>query len=774
MIKKFLGILLAVTMLAGIYPVALAEYTDISADSGMYEAVSLLSDMKIVSGYTDGSFKPQKTLSRAEFAKLIVMIYNKQSEAQYNSVISGFKDVPQGAWYVGYVNYISQKKIINGYSDGTFGPDRAITYAEAVTILCRILGYDESVVGYYWPNNYLAQADKMGLSEGFLFGQNDPITRGAAAVLIDRILFTDVTASQSGKMKLIEFLGYSLLEDNYVVATRAENQALTSKQIKTASGVYSVAEGVTVPKIGTAGTFVINKDGEIAGMKKEAMEKLTVYVTNIPEANTVEYRTENGEKGKFRFDPAFTTYVNYNKGSFAQSGSSIGIDTEITFYGKINGEWEFALIDNEESGTIPVLATRNYSDTDNYIGDMPINKANLEIYRNGEAAKLSDIVKNDVIYYNTKTNVIDVYSNKVSGIYTEAYPDKAYVTSVKVAGKTYELSNSGAAKKSLDATPGSFSIGERVTLLLGKNDKVEFAVELTDFNYFDYGVLLDCKVGVSTDSYDEGVSRMTADIFMPDGETYTYTVDKDYSDYLKGELVKLTYVGDKVTLSKADSVVVTGALDISNRKFAGMNVLRDVKVIGRLSKEDADVVSVEALDFDTLGVKELTAKNVLGVIKTNSFGDIGIMYLENLSGSFEYGYLVGGEAVGKGEISSYQYKIFSDGITKTYSDSVRYTITPKAPAYFKSNGSSITEIYSMKKIESATDYDAIEGGRIKINNKVYNLADEIQIVYVEDSLMGKFKTVSISELEKMNIDSIEVYSVKDEGAESVIKMIVVS
>ena len=214
MMKKILGLALSAAIVLNILPSALADYTDVPENSEVYDAVNLLSDMKIVSGYTDGSFKPYKTLSRAEFAKLIVMIYDKQNDVQFNSLISGFKDVAQGAWYVGYVNYISQNGIINGYADGTFGPDKAITYAEAVTILCRILGYKEESVGYYWPNNYLSQAASMGLSNGFTFGSNEPITRGAAAVLIERILFMNVpgsaAAATGGKdLKLIEYLGYT-------------------------------------------------------------------------------------------------------------------------------------------------------------------------------------------------------------------------------------------------------------------------------------------------------------------------------------------------------------------------------------------------------------------------------------------------------------------------------------------------------------------------------------------------------------------------------------
>ena len=145
--KKIWGALLTLSFLLNAIPVVFADYSDIEKGTEVYNSVSLLSDLNIISGYADGSFKPYKTLTRAEFAKLIVMIYDKETEAKANSLASAFKDVPQGAWYTGCVNYIASREIINGYADGTFGPDKPITYAEAVTILCRILGYKEDIFG---------------------------------------------------------------------------------------------------------------------------------------------------------------------------------------------------------------------------------------------------------------------------------------------------------------------------------------------------------------------------------------------------------------------------------------------------------------------------------------------------------------------------------------------------------------------------------------------------------------------------------------------------
>ncbi len=763
-----------IAMCVSFMPGAYAAYSDVPEESEIYNSVSLLDDLNIVSGYTDGSYKPEKTLTRAEFAKLIVMAYGKESEAKSNSITSGFKDVEQGAWYVGYVNYISQKEIINGYADGNFGPERPITYAEAVTIICRLLGYNEEMVGYYWPDNYLNQAKALGLEEGMNFGAKDPITRGAAAVMIDRVLFTDVPESIAPDTKLIETLGYTLLEDSYIMATRNENSSLTSKQVKTASGIYEAAEGVEIPKVGITGTVILNKDGKLSGVKKEKMEYITAYVTKIPQQGTIEYKTNSGISGSYKFDSSFTLYHDYSKLTYSQAAAFIDIDTELTFYGKNQGEWEFAIINSDQTGNIPVLAARDYTGEESYIGDTPINKNNLQVYKNGDTATLSDIKKNDVLYYNTNTNVIDVYSKKVSGIYSEAYPSKAHVSQVLVSGKTYELSGAGGAKSMLDASSGSFAIGEKVTLLLGKDDKVEFAVELTDFNYSDYGVLLSCEKGVSQEGYDEGSSRITAELFMPDGKTYTYVVDKDYEERLKGKLVKLIYDGSVVSLKEISQSELSGSLNISARKFAGKTVLKDVKIIHRLSDEEADNVSLEILKFDTLGVNELNSTQVINIVEANGFGDIGIMYLENMSTSYQTGYLLSKVSESMGDDVSYTYKIFSDGIKTEYTRSANYSTKAGQPVYFKTENGSVTSIYNMQRIASAADYDAIDGGRIRIGDNVYSIAGDVEIILKDKKAPSGVRTISLSELKDTDIDGIAIYAMQDEGEDSLIKMIVVS
>lgn len=81
--------------------------------------------------------------------------------------------------------------IIRGYADGTFGPDRQLTYGEVCTMLLRMLGYKESDIGPFWPADYIAQANALGLTQGIsIKDAKTPVTRADAATMLLNTLGT--------------------------------------------------------------------------------------------------------------------------------------------------------------------------------------------------------------------------------------------------------------------------------------------------------------------------------------------------------------------------------------------------------------------------------------------------------------------------------------------------------------------------------------------------------------------------------------------------------
>ena len=112
------------------------NFSDVSADKWYNNAVSTLSHMGVIGGYADGTFRPDAPISRAEFAKIAVSFTQNTGSATYNY----FTDVKTTDWFAPYVTAAKDDGLIEGYSDGSFKPESKITRAEACAIVNRTLG----------------------------------------------------------------------------------------------------------------------------------------------------------------------------------------------------------------------------------------------------------------------------------------------------------------------------------------------------------------------------------------------------------------------------------------------------------------------------------------------------------------------------------------------------------------------------------------------------------------------------------------------------------
>ncbi len=150
-----------------------------------------------VSGRTATTFVPNGTLTRAEAAKLLYELMTAQAHKQYDRSDNGFSDVPAGCWYTVAVSTLANAGAIHGYSNGTFQPGKSITRAEFVTILTGIYGANTSKgmpfadVSSAWCHDAVATAYVNGWVSGYedgTFHPNQTITRAEAVVILNRVL----------------------------------------------------------------------------------------------------------------------------------------------------------------------------------------------------------------------------------------------------------------------------------------------------------------------------------------------------------------------------------------------------------------------------------------------------------------------------------------------------------------------------------------------------------------------------------------------------------
>lgn len=779
--KKILSLFLAVFIAAAAIPPAFAAYSDIDMSADYSQSALRLQDLGIINGYDDGTFRPENQITRAEFTKIVVCMMDKDTEARAAASTSSFFDIPSGSWFAPYINYAVTQDILSGYSDGSFGPYKTISLAEAVTILMRTLGYSEDSVGYYWPDNYMSAAASLGITDGIYVDSNAPLARATAAVLVDRALFTKPAESKQAQAAdtYLETLGFSVLDDALIldndsssnnVTVLAGNMKLNNAQTYLLTSQADISEGDIYEHA------VIDKNGYLTAVREYRSEgniaSQTAIVNKVTESN-IEYTTTDGRKGTYKADGNFIIYSDGNKMTFSSAKSLFTNGTDITFYGNSYGVWNIAVI-GSSSDIDPVLASKNYTADDTSMEGIDINKNNLVVYRNGEAAVLADIKASDVVYYNTRTNVMDVYSKKITGSYYSASPSKAYVESVTVGGKSYEIGYSAATSK-LDASSGAFAIGDKITLLLGKNDKIAFVTDnSSSFDYFEYGVVLSTSTRTATEGANEGSSEFIATMFMTDGEQHDIVTDKLYKDYI-GKFMRITYSGGTASLASQNTSTsknYVGDISLENRTVGDRYVLKDAAIIQLTSDSDANPASCELLDFDKLTSKSINSSQLINIVTANKFGDIAIMFVKDLESSSQFGVINGFMKSGD---STTGYKIFSGGSTENYMLGNIGSINTSVGAgvSFRVTNGSITSITPLYKIASAGGINAVEGGRIMLADSIYKLAAEVQIVDSTNS--AKMKEYSIDDLAKLaNISSVTLYSDKSLANGGVVRVITVT
>ncbi|CAH1208705.1 hypothetical protein PAECIP111892_03162 [Paenibacillus auburnensis] len=178
-----------------------AGFKDVSATHFASEAIGKLGARRIISGYTDSTFKPEGTVTRAEAAALLV----KALGLTPVSADLNFKDVKKEAWYASAVATVVQSGLFKGYPDETFRPNQTITQQEMISIINQALVYGgfksatdvtlqqfEASAGYKaWSKSAvdaLIRAGVIKTSDVFPIQANKNTTRAESAVLIYRLL----------------------------------------------------------------------------------------------------------------------------------------------------------------------------------------------------------------------------------------------------------------------------------------------------------------------------------------------------------------------------------------------------------------------------------------------------------------------------------------------------------------------------------------------------------------------------------------------------------
>ena len=148
-----------------------------------------------VQGYPDGTVKPAGNITRAETAAILFRLMDEGSRKTYYSTKSGFRDVASGSWYNTYVATLNNAGVITDSSNGCFRPNEAITRAELAAMLAKFsettgaANYFNDVSAKYWAANAIAICAKLGWINGYPDGTFRPdknVTRAELMAMINR------------------------------------------------------------------------------------------------------------------------------------------------------------------------------------------------------------------------------------------------------------------------------------------------------------------------------------------------------------------------------------------------------------------------------------------------------------------------------------------------------------------------------------------------------------------------------------------------------------
>ena len=610
--RRFLSGLLSAALVVGllVLPPASAAgtsgFTDI-ADARTADAAEMLRLLGVVDGTGGTSFKPGGTLSRAEFCKMTVEIMGRGDEEPAQRSRTIFTDVGPTYWARGYVNLASSitigggtgedasagTRLIMGVGDGTFQPNRPITYGEAVTILMRVLGYSDGDVatGTNWYDGYVGLGQSSGLADGLTISGGDNITRGQAAILFYNLLFTE---SKGGDQIYLTTLGGSLENNAIILSTNATADDGTTGSVLTTSGTYKTDRATFDETLnGTRGQLVLDKEKKLlAVLPEEGSTLRSVTVMGTPEANAIPVL------GDETISVTLQTPVYKSDSQSADTYENVwtslrsGTPLKLCF----NGSGQLDYIYMSAGGAVVsddnVLVAKNKpSGTSNPFASLSDGKT-PQIFKNGIPADLTDLRQYDVGTYDAGSNTLFVSDLKLTGLYENAYPNSNAPSTVTVMGA--ELSVLPSAIPDL----AQFKVGDRMTLLLTTTGQVAGAVS-TD-------VAKSNAVGVAKVTAGGEGSDGTAEITLLDG-LITLKGSTTGSEKLNGYLVTVSS-GRRgyLTLSRVNGKGASGILNLTTGRVGTKALSEGARFFEQVG--NGELVEIERSDItvDTVPANKIT------------------------------------------------------------------------------------------------------------------------------------------------------------------------
>ena len=748
---------------------AQASFGDVKSGSDVDNAIIQLSNLGIINGYGDGNFYPDNTLTRAQFAKIAVCMLGEEQKASSLKNNTVFSDVPADSWASGYVNHIAQRGIINGYPDGSFGVNDILNYAQALTILVRLLGYSGEDVGYKWPDGYVSLAESLGITKNMSFDTYESVTRGNAAYIVYNALLAEKKSGSN-----LALLSQTSVDDVVIYGDGTTDASLSDGSISTTNGVYKLAasSNISTDVYGYRGTLYLDSEKRATAFvaKKENVKEVTLVSAALNSASgkvEITYTEGFNERTEIIGMNAPLYYKGSNS-TLERGISQLEAGIEARLFYTEGGVFErMYLMESSIEG--PLTITSGYSQV--YSSFSVADKNALTVIRDGKKSTVEKISLYDVVYYMRSTNTVYAYSDKISGTYQEAYPFKSSVTSVLVGGREYALSTQKAIRK-MNESDGAFALGDRVTLLFGRNGEVVDVVDMSNGGVLDIAVLTECYSEVSSDAATSGEYKRYIKLVLSDGSETSYETDADYTKYI-GSVVKMNYSGEKVKLSAVTNTPIYGAFNASVPSLDSHWLANNCTIL-ELVQNNGKTAVVKKIGVHEIQFASLTRNQVIHATTSGSMNDITFLYVTDVTKSgAQFGIVTDVETrtTGSGamQTSQKQYTVTTDAKTVKVTTALALSKGSAVEVVENTDG---TSLKALIKVGSGTKVTGFATGRIRVGSSTYLVSDYVKVY--GGRLTEDYHSMSVSELvDNDNVTNVTLYSDRSLASGGVVRMIVV-
>lgn len=617
--KRFICILLVSLM--AIAPTS-AAFSDIS-DSRVAQTASVLSALGIMEGTGENTFSPDTALTRAQFCKLAVTALGFSDVSAYGSYTI-FPDVKSTHWAAQYINAavrhpdLKEQAIIRGYADGTFGPDKAVNFGEACTMLLRMLGYTEADVGPFWSADYVARAQALGLTEGItITDAKSTVTRANAAIMLLNTLGTPLKGEKGGlllnKVASSTIENGILLETSETDASLAANEAIFYEDGTTTETPRKTAGTLDKSLIGVRGTLVIGKDDKaVVGVVPGDGETESYEVTSVS-ADRIE--TKERTLRPDRNTKLYISREDWKLSTFAESWAGIQAGDTLTCYYDTYGTLELMAVLPKVSSSSMHSFVYGTSTSANV-------PEGYTIVKNGVVIDATKLKKYDVITLDAANHKAIVSDTKLSGRYESGTPTIAYPQSIEMYGTSYAISDTAATSFA------DLKLGDYITLLFNTDKEVVAAYPKSVVSADMQGIVTAVKESTATVSLINGLTL----------RDLTVTSEKDLSS-LQGRLVTVSQdsSGKAYLTQRTLSGKVSGNWSIEEGKLGDRLVSPQAQIYEEVLS-GAPLCTIQTSDI----VQTTVPSNQIRYTVTDSAGTVVCIILGDVTGeSWTYGIAYG-------------------------------------------------------------------------------------------------------------------------------------